>query len=213
MKGLRYLSVVVLLLVTALILRAHGTEDSVPVSRPLSQLPEAIAGWSGSDMNIDPSTLSVLGSGDFLSRLYARPKSAATIGLFIAYFPTQRTGSTIHSPKNCLPGAGWYFQSSRYVHLTDATGKDHQVGEYVVSDGNVQQFVIYWYFAHGRSVASEYAAKFYLVADAIRTDRTDGSLVRVVTPIGPNEGFKAAQSRAEGFTKQLMPMLPAFIPN
>lgn len=213
MKNLRYISVVLLLVATAFLLHAHGNPDVIPTSTPVSQLPTTIAGWNGIDMQIDQHTLDVLGAGHFLSRIYTNENAPAPIGLFIAYFPTQRTGSTIHSPKNCLPGAGWYFDSSTYAELPDATGKLHQVGEYVITNGDVREFVIYWYLAHGRSVASEYKAKFYLVADAIRTDRTDGSLIRILTPIVTGEATEVAKRRAEGFAQQLMPTLPRFIPN
>jgi len=97
--------------------------------------------------------------------------------------------------------------------LSDANGKPHQVGEYVISDGEKEQFVIYWYQAHGRSVANEYLAKIYMVTDAMRLNRTDGALVRVITPIDPKEGIEAARTRAEAFTAQLAPMLPRFIPD
>jgi len=167
----------------------------------------------GTDVGIDPETRDVLGAGDFLSRIYTEDGAVQPIGLFIGYFPTQRTGVTIHSPKNCLPGAGWAFESSRYVNLTDADGKAHQVGEYIIGNGENRQFVIYWYQAHGRSVANEYMAKIYLVTDAIRLHRTDGALVRVITPIGSGENRLAAKTRAEGFTAQLIPTLPRFIPN
>ena len=88
----------------------------------------------------------------------------------------------------------------RWANTSSATGRD-------------RQFVIYWYQAHGRSVANEYMAKIYLVTDAIRLNRTDGALVRVITPIDSGEGTSAAKARAEAFTAQLFPMLPRFIPN
>jgi EpsI family protein len=87
------------------------------------------------------------------------------------------------------------------------------VGEYIIANGGNRQFVTYWYQAHGRSVASEYLARMYLVTDAMRMNRTDGALVRVITPIDPREETSAAKARAEGFTAQLMPTLPRFIPN
>jgi EpsI family protein len=183
------------------------------VSEPLSQVPRTIAGWKGSDVRIDQDSLEVLGAGDFLSRVYTQDGGARPIGLFIGYFPTQRTGVTIHSPKNCLPGAGWFFESSQYVDLKDANGKPHHVGEYIIADGENRQFVIYWYQAHGRSVASEYMAKVYMVTDAMRLNRTDGALVRVITPIDSREDTPAARARAEAFTAQLAPMLPRFIPD
>jgi EpsI family protein len=213
MKSLRFWTVVVLLAGTAILVYARGDTDLIPVSEPLSQIPRTIAGSSGSDVQIDQETLDVLGNGDFLSRVYAKDSQPQLIDLFIAYFPTQRTGVTIHSPKNCLPGAGWAFESSRYVDLYDANGKAHRVGEYIIADGEDRQFVIYWYQAHGRSIANEYLAKVYMVIDAMRMNRTDGALVRVMTPIGPMEGASPARARVEAFTAQLAPMLPRFIPN
>lgn len=211
--NLRFWTVVLLLIGTGLLLQARGNNDRVPASEPLSQIPYTIAGWSGNDVQIEQQSLDVLGAGEFLSRLYARQGQAQTIGLFVGYFPTQRTGVSIHSPKNCLPGAGWVFESSRYLNLNDVNGKPHRVGEYIVTDGEQRQFVIYWYQAHGRSVANEYLAKIHMVIDAMRTNRTDGALIRIATPIGPTEGAARARARAESFTAQLAPVLPRFIPD
>lgn len=213
MNGLKYLMVVLLLAGAALMLRAHANPDVVPPREPLADVPYRLAGWTGHDVTINRETLDVLGPGEFLSRLYTRPGVVDPIGLFIAYFPVQKTGDTIHSPKHCLPGAGWYFQTSKYVRLRDVRGRLHNVGEYVISDGDQRQFVIYWYLAHGRSVANEYMAKFYLVADAIRMNRTDGSLIRIMVPINPMKGTAVARARAENFAEQLMPLLPRFVPN
>ena len=213
MKHLRFWTAALLLAGTALLLHTRGNADRNPPSEPLSQLPGVIAGSIGSDQPIDQETRDVLGSGDFLSRIYTRSPSTAPIGLFIGYFPTQRTGQTIHSPKHCLPGAGWVFESSEAVNLIDANGKPHRVGEYIISDGDKRQFVIYWYQAHGRSVANEYMAKIYMAVDAIRMNRTDGALVRTITPIASGEDVSDARKRAEAFTAQLAPLLPRFVPD
>jgi EpsI family protein len=214
MKSPRFWTVVLLLIATLLLLHARGDIDKVPASEPLPQLPHEIAGWTGSgDIPIDQETLDVLGAGDFLSRVYTQGPGVPSVGLFIAYFPSQRTGVTIHSPKHCLPGAGWVFESSQYVDLNDTNGKPHRVGEYIISNGDEREFVIYWYQAHGRSVANEYLAKIYMVTDAMRLNRTDGGLVRVITPIDSTGGTPAARARAEAFTAQLAPLLPRFIPD
>ena len=213
MKDLRFWTVALLLAGTALFLHARGVTDLIPESEPLSQIPHLIAGWTGSDVAIDQETLHVLGPGEFLSRIYTREEGSNSLGLFIAYFPSQRTGVTIHSPKNCLPGAGWMFESSKYVDLKDADQQSHRVGEYIISNGADRQFVIYWYQAHGRSVANEYMARIYMVKDAMQMNRTDGALVRITTPIGLLETVATARTRAEVFTAQLAPMLPRFIPN
>lgn len=213
MKNLRFWIVVLLLAATGLFLHMRPAVDRNPPSEPLSQLPYNIAGWTGTDQQFDRETLDVLGAGDVLTRTYTQGAQPAPVGLFIAYFPTQRTGQTIHSPKNCLPGAGWVFESSSSVDLTDVNGKPHRVGEYIIANGAARQFVIYWYQAHGRSVANEYMTKIYMVVDAIRTNRTDGALVRVITPISASEDVSVARNRAEWFTMRLAPLLPRFIPD
>ena len=213
MKDLRFWTVVLLLAATALVLHTRSAADRNPPRELLSMLPANIAGWEGSDQQVDPETLDVLGAGDVLARVYTQIGKPEHVGLFIGYFPSQRTGQTIHSPKNCLPGAGWVFESSSYVNLVDVNGKPHQVGEYIVANGTTKQFVVYWYQAHGRSVASEYWAKIYMVLDAIRMNRTDGALVRVITPISSGESISDAKARVEMFTRQLAPLLPRFIPN
>lgn len=211
MKNPRFWVVAILLAATALLLYKRESFELIPNSEPLSQVPREIDSRIATDVSIDQETLDVLGSGDFMSRLYTG--SGLPVGLFIGYFPSQRTGVTIHSPKHCLPGAGWVFESSEYVDLKDVDGKMHRVGEYIIANGDSRQFVIYWYQAHGRSVANEYMAKVYMVTDAMRMNRTDGALVRVITPIDPREGTDIARARAEEFTAQLAPMLPRFIPN
>ena len=108
----------------------------------------------------------------------------------------------MHSPQNCLPGAGWTFDSQKYTDIKDINGKNYKVGEYVISNGDIKQFVIYWYQAHGRSIPNEYVAKGYMVADAIRMNRTDGALVRVITQILPSESLETAKARALHFTSR-----------
>lgn len=226
MKSPRFWTVVLLLVFTAIVLRSRGDSDRVVPSEPLRMMPETIGSWTGQDLPIADDVLSVLGKGDFLNRVYykspqpekvSQPAGASNadlpIGVFIGYFPSQRTGQTMHSPQNCLPGAGWTFDSRRYVTLTDINGENYRVGEYVISNGEARQFVIYWYQAHGRSIPNEYMAKAYMIADAIRMDRTDGALVRVITQISPNETVADARKRAVRFTDMMQPLLPRFIPN
>jgi len=218
----------VLLLATAFVLESRGDTDNVPPSEPLRLMPETFGAWTAQDFPLDDDTLAVLGKGDFLNRVYTTrqlmtnpssdgitPRNVPTppVSLFIGYFATQRTGQTMHSPQHCLPGAGWTFDSQKYVDIKDVNGKDYRVGEYVIGNGESRQFVIYWYQAHGRSVPNEYAAKLYMVTDAIRTNRTDGALVRIITPIMPSEPVADARSRAVQFTQQMAPYLPRFIPN
>lgn len=215
MRSAKFWAVFVLLIATAFVLESRGDTDRVPTSEPLSLMPQTIDGMTSQEYPLDDETLAVLGKGDFLNRVYSDPAraAAAPISLFIGYFPTQRTGQTMHSPQNCLPGAGWVFDAQKYTYLRDAAGRQLHVGEYVISNAGTRQFVIYWYQAHGRSVPNEYAAKAYMVTDAIRTNRTDGALVRVITQVTAGESLESAQQRAVRFTEQMAPNLPRFIPD
>jgi EpsI family protein len=134
------------------------------------------------------------------------------VDLFLAYFPSQRTGDTIHTPKNCLPGAGWTPLESGRVALERPDGPAIRVNRYVIGKGTDHMLVLYWYEAHGRAVASEYWAKFYLVADAIRLNRTDGALVRIITPWLSGENLDTAQQRAVDFAGSILPLLDNYIP-
>ena len=181
-------------------------------------MPSTIGGWTAQDYPLDSETLSVLGDGQFLNRVYtnlgpAGKPAEIPVSFFIGYFPTQRSGQSIHSPQNCLPGAGWAFLSSRVINLPTADGRPYPVGEYLIGNAGEKQVVLYWYLAHGRSVASDYLAKAYMMLDAVRLNRTDGALVRIVTPVGPNEALESAQQRAMHFANQVTPLLPRFIPN
>jgi EpsI family protein len=229
MKNTRFWTIVALLLATAFLLQSRGDTDKVPYSEPLSAMPTTIGPWISRDVPMEADVLAILGKGDFLNRVYYGPRSLrqnaslstpatpgnqqVPVSLFIGYFPTQRTGQSIHSPQHCLPGAGWTFESAKYTDFTADDKEVFRVGEYVISDGTTKQFVLYWYEAHGRSIASEYTAKLYMIADAIRLNRTDGAIVRVISPVLPAETVADARERVVRFTGEMAPFLPRFIPN
>ena len=223
MKSPQFWSVLACLLATFMIIHLRGDVDQVPPSAPLNEVPQQFGAWTSEEIPISATTLEVLGKGDFLNRLYSRrgadssetqpPKPTAPVQLFIAYFPTQRTGQAIHSPQNCLPGSGWSFLSSGVTNFSDGAGKDYRVGDYVISDGRYKQEVLYWYQSHGHSIANDYMAKLHMLTDSIRLGRTDAALVRVITPIGADEAPAEAHDRLVNFAKFVTPLLPAYVPN
>jgi EpsI family protein len=103
--------------------------------------------------------------------------------------------------------------SSKVINLPTADGRSYPVGEYLIGNAGQKQLVLYWYLAHGRSVANDYLAKAYMMLDAVRWNRTDGALVRMVTPVGANEPLESAEQRVVQFANQVTPLLPRFIPN
>lgn len=208
----RYLPVFFLLAATALILRARDKAEILPAHLDLSSFPVQLGDWKGRDLTLTPGELEVLGPGQFLMRDYVNSVSGSTVNLFIAFFPSQRSGDTIHSPKNCIPGSGWVpIESGRIIVPQD--GKTSlSVNRYVVARGTEKDLVFYWYQAHGRAVPSEYWAKLFLVEDAIRMHRTDGAMVRVVVPVISGRGGEPAQATGLEFIHRLLPMLDDYIP-
>ena len=209
----RFLCASLLIIATAVFLRAHSRGEIFPPRQPLQSFPQQLGDWTGTDIAMDKDTLQVLGPGDFLLRVYNREdRSSPYLGLFIAYFPSQRAGDTIHSPKNCLPGAGWAPIESTRTQVSVSGHSSFPVNRYVIAKGESQQLVLYWYWAHDRGVASEYWAKYYLVADSIRLNRSDGSLVRITTPLLRGESVDHAQQRVMPFVADVVPRLQAYIP-
>jgi EpsI family protein len=209
----RFILAAALLAVTAIFLHARSRYEVLPPHEPLASVPRQLGNWTGSDVNIPQDVLDVLGAGDFLLRVYQNTSTAEPdVDLFLAYFPTQRAGDTIHSPKNCLPGAGWSPVESRRIQVSLPGHVPFPANRYVIVKGTDRQLVLYWYWAHDRAVASEYWAKFYLVADSIRLNRSDGALVRVTTSLRPGEAINTAQTRLLSFAENLVPLVNQYVP-
>ncbi len=210
----RFVLAIVLIAATALYVHGRGHDDVVPPHQDVTGFPPDLGQWQGGpDIPFTADTLQVLGPGQFLERNYVAPDQRAPVDLFLAYFPSQRSGDTIHSPRHCLPGAGWQFADESEIQLKKPSGQPITINYYVIAKGNDRQVVLYWYQAHGRVVANEYRAKFYQMWDAMRLNRTDGSLVRVITPVAPGESLDSAKDRAVGFAEQLLPLLGSYIPS
>ena len=217
---LRFILAAALIAATGGLLQARGRHEIIPNRAPLKTFPAQLGPWSSEDIPIEKEVLDVLGPGSFLLREYTPDASNANaahaddpnINLFIAYFPSQRAGDTIHSPKHCLPGAGWLPIDSSRVTLSLPGHEPFPTNRYVIARGGARELVMYWYWAHDRGVASEYWAKFYLVADSIRMNRSDGALVRITTDMYPGESADAAQQRIMPFANEIAPQLDTYIP-
>ena len=196
---------------------ANARRSEVGVTRTaFGTFPRDIGPWKSIvDPPMDEDVLRVLGVDDYLSRVYYQPNGAA-VGLYMGFYGSQRQGDTIHSPLNCLPGAGWepVAQGRLQIANADGQGRDITVNRYIVQKGLERQLVLYWYQSHGRVVASEYTSKIYLIHDAIRLNRTDGSMVRVIAPIKSDEtdNGAAAERLAESFVRTIFPLLPEYLP-
>ena len=212
-RWLRFAAALTVLLVTGVLLQARSRNEVYPTRSPLANLPQQFESWSGTDIPIPQDERDVLGPGDFLLRIYQPGHNPEPyIGLFIAYFPSQRAGDTIHSPKHCLPGAGWLPIENSRVQLSLPGERPFEANRYIIAKGTDRQVVLYWYLAHNRAIASEYWAKFYLVTDAMTMNRSDGSMIRLTTPLIRGEDPAVAQKRLVSFASLIMPDMSRYIP-
>lgn len=176
--------------ITSLILAAtlglsRWSERRVPdtLAQPLPAIPGRLGGWvAGADGTLDERVLSVLKPTSYLSREYSSQGNG--VGLFIAYYAHQRSGESMHSPKNCLPGAGWEVWDYGTVTV-DLAGRKVGINKYSVQNGASRMVVLYWYQSRKRIVASEYLGKIFLVRDALLDGVTSGSIVRLTLPDRP----------------------------
>ena len=210
-KSARILSVV--LLAQAGVFYGFSRNEHVPARAPLANFSIDNTPWQMmQEQELDKETLDVLKADDLTSRVYQNRDTGRVATLFVAYFETQRTGKAPHSPKNCLPGSGWVQTQSGTVDI-DVSGRSTPitVNRYIVARGENQSVVLYWYQARDRVIASEYTAKFYTIADAIRYNRSDTALVRVVVGVDGGDTARAVDT-ATSFVKAFFTPLKNYLP-
>jgi EpsI family protein len=208
-------------LAAGLVMRSARAEAELPPRAPLRGFPIQIAEWHGrATPDLDAREIRVLGADEYLVRVY-HEGAGQPVALFIAYYGNQRTGAVIHSPLNCLPGAGWQPVDRRRVLVdVDTTragalprGRPIEVNRVVIQKGDERQLAFYWYQERGRVIASEYASRVFLMLDAARYGRTDGALVRLLTPVGSDAGdADRAASRLIEFVRTIFPRLNGYLP-
>jgi EpsI family protein len=164
------------------------------LSQPLRRMPLTVAGVLGTERDLTADERRVAGVSDYVFRIFQRD-SVSAFSVYVGYYESQATGKTIHSPRNCLPGAGWQTVESGTTSLP-YQGAEVTVNRYVLANGEAQMLVYYWYQGRGRVAHSEYRVKWDLLRDAATRGRTEEALVRVMVPIPPARGSTAAEWQA-----------------
>jgi EpsI family protein len=204
---------VVLLSQAGIFYAVAGRPEDIPAIAPLSAFPESLGGFSMiKSIPLDPEVQDLLKADDIMSRVYLDPSRTREALLFVAYFKTQRYGQSPHSPKNCLPGSGWEpIYTDRPSIQVPGWPRPIVVNRYVVEKGDAKNVTLYWYQTHSRVIASEYSAKFWLVADALRYRRSDTSLVRISVPVNGDDvdaAIQLAVQLAQAAFPQLLKQMP-----
>ena len=202
-----------LLLVTLAGAQGIDFREKIPVKQPLADFPLQIGSWQGTRDVLEQPFVDALDFADYLLIDYRNPQGHS-VNLYIAYYDSQRKGESIHSPSSCLPGAGWVFNTSGLVSVPLGEGKERQatVNRAFIQRGDVKQLTYYWFPQRGRIVTGALEMKLWTFWDALTRQRTDGSLVRLVTLIGRDESVEEADRRLQEMTRRLGPLLAQYLP-
>lgn len=196
----RLAGAVFLLGATLLAAKLTANRKTQPLAQPLDTVERNIAGFTGGDgKTVDSRVMKSLLCDAYLSRVYRKPNLEAD--LFIAYYAQQRSGESMHSPKHCLPGAGWEIWDYASTDIP-VGGRSFKVNKYSISHDSERMLVLYWYQSKTRIIASEYLGKILLARDALLQNSTAGSIVRIIVPDRPG-----ALEEARGLASGLIPQV------
>lgn len=189
--------------------------SNAPERDSFAIFPRELDGWrqAGPREFLAPGVAEVLAADDYHQVSFTKPGAGAHVGLFMAWYDDQSKGG-VHSPEVCLPGSGWEIAWLERSDLTAEMGTDtpFKINRAIIQKGETRMMVYYWFQQKERRIAWDFAAKFWLMVDGVRTGRTDGALVRLTTPIGGNESDEAAEARLRDMLHAMQSPLPRFIP-
>ena len=187
-------------------------QEIVPERLSFVTFPRKIGAWQGQPSLLETDVERVLNVDDYILSDYKKATGEA-VNFYVAYYASQRKGSSPHSPIVCIPGGGWQISKFERTSFRDpALNLTLPLNRVIIARDNARELVYYWFVERNRTVANEYWAKWYLLVDAITKNRTDGALVRLVTPLRPGEAEHAADERLQSFIKDLEPRLKPYLP-
>jgi exosortase D (VPLPA-CTERM-specific) len=194
--------------------------DATPGRAQFLDFPLRLGPWQGQRGALESVYLDTLKLDDYLLADYSNLGTDAgqsnDVNLYVAYYAAQPTGlATIHTPKNCLPGGGWAIRDFGQRTLSDMNIGGHplRVNRALVQRGDQRAIVYYWFQERGRSITNEYAVKVLMFWDAITRNRTDGAMVRLMTPLAAGSAESNADGRLLSFARLAAPVLPRFVPD
>jgi exosortase D (VPLPA-CTERM-specific) len=212
-KGPRETAVIGALLLV--FLSSHSVIDrqmTIPVHPPLAAFPLTLDNWHGKQEGLTPDILAALQLSDYWIASYARTDNAVPVNLYIAYYGSQHVGSATHTPSNCMPGGGWQIDNSRTETVRLADGETIDLTRLLIRRDGAAEIVYYWFDERGHDMTETYSAKWYLLRDAILMHRSDGAVIRLITPLANGETEGAGDRRLTDFLSLAYPEIKGFIP-
>lgn len=186
--------------------------DELPQRAHLSEWPLIAGPWSGQREPIAEQYMEVLQLDDYVMANYT-DGTQGPINFYVAYYDSQRSGHSAHSPRSCIPGGGWRIVSLDEVSLTaGSSSASRRVNRVVIELGLQRQVVYYWFEQRGRHLTNEYLVKWYIFWDALTRKRTDGALVRLTAPVRANQSIADVDALLGSFAARVIPELSSYIP-
>jgi len=207
-------SAVVLFLLVATLILSHGINfrETVPIIKPFAQFPLDVKTWHGKRAFLDAESLADLYFSDYTIINYVNPEGKL-ISLYVAYWQSQSKGESIHSPETCLPASGWLFTKEGLTSFPVSERENGlTVNRAVFEKVDEKQVGYYWFPLRGRILNNLWQVKFFNFWDALTMHRTDGALVRIITPLSKGENAEIADKRLQEFTRLIFPVLQDFLP-
>lgn len=200
-------------------LEAPAREQIRPQRVSFAEFPMHLpGGWSGRSDVLERNVVATLAVDDYLLVNYSRA-GEPWVNLYSAYYDSQSGGQSTHSPRTCIPGGGWEMTRFDEIALNlDQPGAPTgaapmPVNRTVIQKGEQRQLVYYWFSQRGRIMTSELAVKWFILLDGIARERSDGALVRLVTPVPPGSDIAQADRRLTAFLGIVAPQLRRHVPD
>ncbi|WP_265501152.1 VPLPA-CTERM-specific exosortase XrtD [Paracoccus beibuensis] len=177
--------------------------------------PRELGAWQqrGPEERLTVDVEKRLGADDYRQATFTRNDETPAVGFFSAFYNDQTQGG-IHSPEICLPSSGWEMAKLDRIDVARQLGVegDFPLNRAIIQKGETRMMVYYWFQQGERQVAWDLAAKFNLLLDGIRRGQTDGGIVRLTTLMSKGESEEAAEARLLDMTREVVAVLPRFIP-
>jgi exosortase D (VPLPA-CTERM-specific) len=205
-------SAVALLAAVVVIGSASDRQETIPPRQSLATFPTVLGVWRAQERKLSSEVEEMLDMEDYFKAEF-RHADGRSVGLYVAYYGSQRKGRLPHSPRVCIPGGGWHIRDLERGEPAQVPGEPpFSINRVVIQRGTDRQLAYYWFEQRGRRVANEYLNKLYLVPDSLFRKRTDGALVRFTTPVYEGEPIEMAEERLQSLMALVVPRLPEFVP-
>jgi exosortase D (VPLPA-CTERM-specific) len=206
-----FIVAVVLLGSTLILSKTIEFREKIPIKRSFKEFPVQVGEWSGSKGQMEQQFIDALHFTDYAMADYRNPQGKS-INFYTAYYESQRKGEATHSPETCLPGAGWLFREAGTTNVPLGPERSMPVKRAFMEKSGQRELTYYWFAMRGRTLTNLYQVKLYTFWDALTKHRTDGALVRLITPVYDKESVQQAEARLQEFTKEIVPVLREYIP-